>query len=175
MIAKISKFIFSKPVDWLAPTVICDSQFTPTFKRFVQFIVSMTAILVALDFILAQIRFGNFSLQSGLYYGVLFLCMTIMLLVIRPNAETSLKQMRKSENILVRTGFFILFVIVSVTTFFVQSMLYLFSEIANSDMKSDTETLDLDEGIVTEKSVHEAEFMMGGRDDPPGPFDYKGW
>jgi hypothetical protein len=169
------KFLFSKPVDWFAPRIICDSQFTVTFKRFVQFIVSMTAILVALDLILAQIRFGNFSLQSGLYYGALFLCMTIMLLVIRPNAETSLKQMRKSDNVLIRTGVYLLFIGISIISFFVQAISNLLGEIAKSDINSDIETLDIDEGIVTEKSDHESEFMMGGRDDPPGPFDYKGW
>ena len=175
MVTKIIKFILSKPTDLLAPYLTNNGQFTLTFKRFVQAIVGITVSLVVLDLILAQTRFGNFSLQSGLYYGVLFLCLTIMLLVIRPNAETSLKQMRKSENALIRTGFYLLFIGVSIISFFVQAISNLLGAISDSSEAINFETDESNEILISQKSVHQSEYLMGGRDDPPSPLDYKHW
>ncbi len=159
----------------LARYLINNGQFTLTCKRFVQSIVGFTACLVILDLILAQIRFGNFSLQTGLYYGALFLCLTIMLLVIRPNAETSLKQMRKSNNVLVKTGFYLLFMGISVISFLAQAISNLLGAISDSCGAINSETDESNEILISQKSVHQSEYMMGGRDDPPSPIDYKHW
>lgn len=175
MVTKIIKFILSKPADLLAPYLINNGQFTSPFKRFVKYLAGIAISLVILDLILAQIRFGNISLQTGLYYGVLFLCLTIMLLVIRPDAETSLKQMRKSENVLVRTGFYLLFIGVSIISFFVQAISNLLGAISDSSEAINSETDESNEILISQKSVHQSEYLMGGRDDPPSPLDYKHW
>ena len=105
----ILKRILLAPALWLEKYAIRDGQFTDNARRLAKIVTGISIVTLVADPLLSLIRFGDFGLSHSLYYVVMAALILMIYLIMRPGAETSLREMRCSRNWFVKGTFFSLF------------------------------------------------------------------
>ncbi|MBV0934187.1 hypothetical protein [Marinobacterium weihaiense] len=103
------KRILLAPALWLEKYAIRDGQFTGRAKRTAKVVTEVSIVTLVADPLLSMARFGEFGLSHPLYYVVMAALILMIYLIMRPGAETSLREMRRSQNWFVKGIFFSLF------------------------------------------------------------------
>lgn len=94
------------PASLLQEKAIQDGRFTDRARRITRIVLGISVVTLVADPVLAIIRFGDVGLSHPAYYVAMLATTLTLAMVIRPNAETSLKEMKQSKNWIVRGGFF---------------------------------------------------------------------
>lgn len=165
----IIKYILLVPVPWLERQAVQEGQFTERTRRIIRIVLAISIATLLADPILSLIRFGYPGFNHPAYYLSMLSLILALHLVSRPNAETSIADMRSSNNWIVRGTFFVILGGLLV----VEQIIGLWPETSDEEHKNHRSTESFDppigsDGLALDESTRMAQFM----DDMAGP---PGW
>ena len=144
-----------------------DGHFTPRTKAFLRLVAFATIVLIAIDVILAAVRYGNFGLQDLSFYVISGLAVMILLLVSRSNAESSIGEMRVSNNIFVKGFAWALFLVFVTLGFIVEIIGNIFEE--DSAKKGDESNIGTWGDPYSQDNNTNWDYFNGGKDKLADP------
>lgn len=104
----VIKRLLLAPVPWLEKHAIYDGEFSPLWRRLGKVMMVTSIVILAADPMLSMIRFGYPGFSHPLYYATMVGLIATIYLVMRPGSETSLLEMKRSRNWIVKGSFYLM-------------------------------------------------------------------
>lgn len=137
------KKIILLPVPTLESYAVADGELNLKGRRLARNMALLSIVFLVTDWILAMIRFGNFGLQSGWYYVVSIVCIGLIMMFVRKDAEKSIKEMKDSSNLFVKGSIYTVFGVVLVFEF-VAKLIAPFFETSDQTVTDDSHIVQYD-------------------------------